>query len=220
LDTDSRDNNDELDIQKRVSDRLVDLIDIVFGLVVAINLAMIIGNAAFKTPPTFEQVVSLSSLSILAAYVAIVLSWIGYHQMVERDFYKLDKRWGYFRFAVDIVIVFFYTILIYSINITTMYLACFVIIFFLYYLGGKIRNIEYGEKVSWTGLSLKYLALFFFLFLISESWDLIPLYFPMSSLKFTITNSDAISRILILAVLGFNLTYRYERAMKGFKRKH
>ncbi len=203
----------ESETKNRVSNRLVDLIDIVFGVVVAVNFAMLLGSTPFESLPTAEQMITLPNLSILVAYVAIILSWVGYHQMIEHNPYILN-RWGYIRFSIDVIIVFMYTVVMYSINVTPLYLGSFVIVFLLYAIGGLVRDKEYEEKVSWSRGSLKFTGLFFVVLTAWFVWGILSTNYPELNLL-----TMWISAILVVVVLALNLRYRYERARKGFKRK-
>jgi hypothetical protein len=198
--------------QKAVSNRLVDLIDVLFGVVVAVNFAMLLGSNALENLPKFEQVITVPNLSILVAYVAIILSWVGYHQMIEKNPYVLN-RWGYMRFSLDVIIVFMYTVTMYSIKITPVYLASFVIIFVLYLVGGLTRNEEYKKRVSWSRGILKFTALFSLVLTGWFVWAILSANYP----QLNVVPTMWISAILVLAVLALNLRYRYERAMKGYK---
>jgi hypothetical protein len=205
-------------VQNRISNRLIDLIDIVFGVVVGINFAMLFNNP-IENFPSLDQIITLPHASLLVAYVAIILSWMGYHQMMEHDSYTLKNRWGYLRFSIDVIIVFVYTVLMFSIKNTTLYLASFPVIFFLYALGGRFRNKEYGCEVSWSKGSLKYTAFFLIVLLI---WWVLQ-YTASNHLILNNVPSTWIlvpaSWMLIFAVLALNLRYRYERAKQGFNRK-
>jgi len=199
-----------------VSNRLVDLIDILFGVVVAVNFAVLLGNSPFNSVPAIEQIITLPNLSILVAYVAIILSWLGYHQMIENNPYVLLNPWGYARFSIDVVIVFMYTVLMYSINITPLYLGSFAIVFLFYAIGGMVRNKEYDMEVSWPRGSLKYAALFVAVTAIWLLWELVAVQY----FRIDIIPKVLISAILVFVALALNLLYRYERAKKGFKRKN
>lgn len=203
--------NAESETQKRISNRLVDLIDIVFGVVLAINFGMLFANNPFEKSITLEQIITLPNLSLIVAYIAIILSWVGYHQMIEYNPYILN-RWGYIRFSCDVVIVFFYTVLMYSVKNTFLYLTAFAIIFLLYAVGGSVRNKEYRHKVSWSRGSLEY-TLFFSLTLLA--WYVLESAKPV----YPILDNVPTSWILILVVLFLNLDYRYRRTKKGFVRR-
>lgn len=201
-----------METQEKISNRLVDLVDIVFGVVVAINFGMLFASNPFDKGITLDQIISLPNLSLVVAYIAIILSWVGYHQMIEYNPYVLN-RWGYFRFSFDVMIVFVYTVLMYSIKSISLYLATFPIIFLLYAVGGAVRNKEYGRKVSWSRGSFEYTIFFSLTLLVWFIWDFVRPVYP-------ILDAVPTSWILVLIVLFLNLHYRYRRAKKGFVKKN
>jgi hypothetical protein len=199
------------EIQKRISDRLVDLIDIVFGVVVAVNFAMLFKPTYFETIPVIGQIVTLPNISLIVAYAAIILSWVGYHQLIEYNPYNLNA-WGYGRFSLDVIIVFIYTILMYSTENTTLYLACYPIIFLIYAIAGVVRNKEYKAKVSWPKGSLKYTLYFSIILAFWIVWEHLVSFYPAVSVF-------PLSWVMVAILLPVNLIYRYNRAKRGFIRK-
>jgi hypothetical protein len=201
----------ELETQKKISNRLVDLIDIVFGVVVAINFGMLFANNPFDKGISLYQVISIPNFSLVVAYIAIILSWVGYHQMIEYNPYILNL-WGYFRFSFDLVIVFMYTVLMYSIKNTALFLGMFPIIFFFYAIGGAIRNREYAMRVSWPKGSIEYLSSFLITLVF---WWII----ECMKTQYPILNTVPTSWIAVSVALVLNLDYRRRRTKHGFKRK-
>lgn len=195
--------------QKRISDRLVDLIDIVFAVVVGTSIAAIFANDSLREWPSLYEVITLPNMSLLVAYMAVVLSWVGYHRMIELNPYTLN-RWGYIRFGIDVMIVFMYTVLIYSQENFSIFLSLFPIIFLLYAFGGIVRIREYG-KVSWPKGSLKYTVLFL------ANWIA---YFVWSSLApgHVFLKSIPMPGILWFLTLLYLFAYRWQREKKGFRR--
>lgn len=196
--------------KERISDRLVGLIDIVFAVVVGANLVAIFFGNSLQEWPSLYEVINLPNMSLLLAYVAVVLSWVGYHRMIELNPYSLNK-WGYIRFGIDFVIVFTYTVLMYSRESFSIFLAMFPLIFLLYACGGIVRMKEYG-KVSWPKGSLIYTGLFLL------NWIT---YFIWSSLVLDheILESIPMSWVVWFLTLLYLFYYRWQREKKGFRRK-
>jgi len=203
--------SDDTETQKRISNRLLDLIDILFGVVVGLNFALIFNNNPIVSLPTFSEVMTLPNISLLVAYIAIILSWVGYHQMMEFNSFILNY-WGYIRFSNDILIVFVYSVLIYSIKNFTLFLTVFPIIFLLYAFGGIVRDKEYGCKVSWSKGSVLFAIAGFVILAI---WLLIE---PLTS-EYSFLNANPFAWLLVFVTLAYNLYYRHERAKKGFNIK-
>ena len=196
--------------QKRISDRLVDLIDIVFAVVVGTSIAAIFANNSLREWPSLYEVITLGNMSLLVAYIAVVLSWVGYHRMIELNPYTLN-RWGYVRFGIDVMIVFMYTFLIYSRENFSIFLSVFPVIFLLYACGGVVRTKEYG-KVSWSRGSLMYMGLFLVNWIIHFVWrSLAPVHIILESIP--------ISWIVWFLTLWYLFYYRWQREKKGFRRK-
>lgn len=196
--------------QKRISNRLVDLIDIVFAVVVGTSIATIFANNSLQQWPSINEVITLPNMSLLVAYVAVILSWVGYHRMIELNPYSLN-RWGYIRFGIDFGIVFIYTALMYSRENFSIFLSMFPIIFLLYACGGMVRTKEYG-KVGWPKGSLMYMGLFL------ANWII---YFAWASLvsSHTILEFIPMPWIIWFLTLLYLLYYRWQREKKGFRRK-
>jgi hypothetical protein len=198
-------------IESRISNRLVDLIDIVFGVVVATSLAAAFGNKLLDSVPSLQQIATLANASLIVGYTAIILSWVGYHKMIEYDPYKMSS-WGNARFAVDVIIVFVYTFMIYSVNSFTLFLSAFPLAFFLYAFGGILRNKEYGKVVSWPlGSSIFFIG-FLVNFAIWLSWDSIVL-------NCSIAREIPITWILLSVTLFYLILYRWKRGKMWLTRK-
>lgn len=196
--------------QKRISDRLVDLIDIVFAVVVGTSIAAIFANNSLREWPSLSEVITLPNMSLLVAYIAVVLSWVGYHRMIELNPYMLN-RWGYIRFGIDILIVFTYTVLIYSQENFSIFLFVFPIVFLLYACGGTVRTKEYG-KVSWPKGSIMYMVLFLVNWIVYFVWSsLVPDHMILEFIPMT--------WIIWFLTLLYLFAYRWQRAKKGFRRK-
>lgn len=196
---------------KKISDRLVDFIDIVFAVVVGTSIAAIFGDSSLQKWPSISEVMTLPNMSLLVAYVAVILSWVGYHRMIELNPYSLN-RMGYIRFGIDFGIVFTYTVLMYSRENFSIFLSMFPMIFLLYAFGGIVRAKEYGERVSWPKGSLKYMGLFLANLIIYSVW---------SSLagRHAILEAIPMPWIIWFLTLLYLFYYRWQREKKGFRRK-
>ena len=190
------------EIQKKISDRLVALIDIIFGVVVASSFLIIFENNSSS------QLELYSYLLLFLAYAAIVLSWIGYHQMIEYNYYS-DSFWGYSRFILDILLVFLYAILIYSYKDVVNFFILLPIIFIIYATGGFIRNKEYKKEVSWQKGSIIYAVIFILVNLIYH-------FILTDYIKISDNNTSVI--ILFPFTLFLFVWYRKQRHKTGYKK--
>ena len=71
-----------LDEEKKVSDTLVSLIDMVFAVAIGISITIIFEENIFLLPSL--QTVTLI-LSLLTVYTAVILSWIFYHKINSQN---------------------------------------------------------------------------------------------------------------------------------------
>lgn len=197
-------------INKKISDRLVDFIDIIFAVVVGTSITTVFSGNSFHTWPSVQEIVTLPNISLWVAYLAVVMSWVGYHKMIELNPYTLN-RWGYVRFVLDFLIVFIYTTLIYSRDNYSIFLCMFPIMFFLYAFGGIVRNKEYGMAVSWPKGSLIYMILFTVNCLIYYTWD-------SFAKDVEVIGVIPIEWILLVFTCFYLFLYRWQREKKGFRK--
>ena len=192
----------DIKIQKKISDRLVALIDIIFGVVVASSFLIIFENNSSS------QLELYSYLLLFLAYAAIVLSWIGYHQMIEYNYYS-DSIWGYSRFILDILLVFLYAILLYSYKNVMNFFILLPIIFIVYAIGGLIRNKEYKKDVSWQKGSILYALIFVLINLI---------YHVILKEYVGIIDNNTLVIILFPFTIFLFVWYRKQRHTTGYKK--
>jgi len=170
--------NDEevnkLDQEKYVSDRLVTLIGILFSVVIGRSLI------DFRMDLLLLDYNVLRLFALFIIYSSIVCSWYGYHKTINLYHYR-SSIWGHARFLSDILIVVWYTILIYSVGllgvqeyggqtinrydgmlrITFLY----IIIFIFYIVQGIFKRKSHNNKrASNLKLSMIFTFLHFILF--------------------------------------------------------
>jgi len=157
---------DDSSRERKLSDRLVSLVDIVFGVVFGLSIPTVFGsNTTLTLPKDISEIINLSNVALFVAYLAIIFSWVGYHKAMEKYPFRIGLG-GTRRFFMDLVIVFLYAILIYSRVTMQLYLAVFTAIFFLYILWDLTLDREYGSRIATPRITLKYLSLFLAIFLI------------------------------------------------------
>lgn len=151
--------------EKRISEKLVSLVDILFAVAVGDSIfTLIFSNNLIKDWPTFADIIKVSNMALLVAYIAVILSWIGYHNMIDKFPYK-----GTIRFWIDILIVFIYIIFIYSKENLSMFLIWFIFIFLLYGIGDWIRDREYNIRVSQRNKSFVFTGIFIIVYIFYTS---------------------------------------------------
>lgn len=193
-------NSDIAESERRISNRLVSLIDIIFAVAVGDSIfALIFSDPSINNWPELDKILTISNMSLFVAYCAVVLSWTGYHNMIENFPYR-SNFWGKARFCVDLFVVFTYIYFIYSKNNFSLFLFLFIIIFFLYGIGDMIRDLEYDQRVSQRSKSFIFMILFLCVYI---------------SYHINILIALGISRLIIL-IINFLLLIIYRKIRLGF----
>jgi len=207
----------KIDTEKQVSDRLINLIGILFSVVIGRSLIDFRMDLLF---PSTSNALRLFALFIV--YGSIISSWRGYHMSITRYPY-LGSKGGHKRFTFDVFIVIVYTILIYSVcllGITTYndreiaehdgmirITILFTIIFLFYYIQGVIKQKEHGKEASRPKLSGSFTVLFAllsFLYWIETKYRLV---------NISVQILDFISLVIILIL---HVIYRFLREKAGY----
>lgn len=150
-----------------VSDRFVQFVDIVFGVVVAQSFARY--DWLIANPPSSWFLFS----ALLTVYITTVLSWIGYHRSMHRYPYEAASFIAWLRMLADLLIVSVYAFLLFSLEplkegpATSRldgYLLGYFAMFVCYLASGFARIWETSDSQAskWTGLlvfALYYLVL-------------------------------------------------------------
>lgn len=145
------------DRDKRISDQLVRLVQIVFGVVLAQGL--ILNRDLILDPFSPQHLVG--TLALFAIYATTVLSWVDWHITMELRPYNLNPKSAYIRteyarLCFDLVIVTAYAYLIFVIETfksrpeawVGRFVLGFVIIFAAYLLAGLARRIAHGKLAT------------------------------------------------------------------------
>lgn len=132
-----------------VSDRFVQFVDIVFGVVVVqgfVRYDWLILDP-FSSWFTF--------LALLSLYVVTTLSWIGYHKSMVTYPYQTESRKSWLRMIADFLIVSIYAYLLFSIQDLaagsdganlSRYLLGYVLVFAAYIASGFFRQMETSNR--------------------------------------------------------------------------
>lgn len=136
----------------RLPHHFVTFVEIFFAVVLG---ASILELHMFLFPP---DLTSPSFWALIAVYFAAVTSWIGWHKSTVKFPYT-DSGAGYVRSLLDAVIVGTYAALLFFgsavensffgsrvDNSLLYYLWGFFVVFFLYFISGRVRRAEYPER--------------------------------------------------------------------------
>lgn len=185
------------DSEKRISEQLVSLIDILFAVAVGDSIFTLVfsNNTIIEWPIFYNIIITIPNIALIVAYAAVILSWIGYHSMINQFPYRSNLL-GKMRFWIDILIVFIYISFIYSKDNLSLFLFWFIPIFLLYAIGDCIRDIEYNSRVS-----QKYKS-FLFAFLFAIIWVI---YYKLNP----VISGLAMSYLVLLLNLSLLFFYRF-----------
>ena len=159
---------DEARLELAISDHLVRLVQILFGLVVTQSLLLY--RDLLLHP--FGQGHWIAFLALVSVCVAVVWSWLDWHEMMARNPYKVRTKASHhperrrlfsdvrdlekLRFVFDLAVVTVYAYLLFSIepfkaqpdgNIG-YFLLGHVFVALTYYLSGAARQMVYGWQAS------------------------------------------------------------------------
>jgi 5'(3')-deoxyribonucleotidase len=143
-------------VDQRISDNLVRLVQVVFGLVIAQSLLLY--RAVIVAPGSPHY---LAAVALLVIYTTTVMSWIDWHNTMEFNPYNLNPRHPYklqeqLRLGLDLVIVSIYAYALFTIaifednprNSIARFLFAFPLIFLAYVVSGLLRRISHGRHAS------------------------------------------------------------------------
>jgi|GEM_PF-3717852 len=151
-----------------VSERFIQFVDIVFGVVVAQGFVRYFDLIINPGSSWFAFCV------LVSAYIVIILSWIGYHQSISRYPYEVRTVKAWIRMFFDFLVVSVYARLLFSIADFKAgaenarldnYLWNYPLIFGLYLLSGFTRIWEKSDKHASRWGSLLILGFFYGLLL-------------------------------------------------------
>lgn len=156
---------DESDID--LSDASHNLVDIVFAVVVGQSIN------EYRSQLFPPETGTLSFWALTGVYIAIILSWIGYHYLLQRKRYRIrETTFGKIRLAADLAIVVLYSYLLLSVRWFTegsdgppdfyvfpmdapsAYILGFITVFVLYITSDALVGIE-EEQVQNDSNSLQ-----------------------------------------------------------------
>jgi hypothetical protein len=145
------------DRDRRISDQLVRLVQIIFGLVLAQSL--LIHRDVIVQPVARQNWIPM--LALFTVYVTTVLSWIDWHVTMELRPYNFNPRNPHrmieqFRLSVDLLVVAVYAYLLFTIEDFKRtpekgiadYLLGFPAVFAAYLLSGLARRWAHGTLAT------------------------------------------------------------------------
>lgn len=208
--------------QRRVSEQLVRLVQIIFGFVLAQSLGRY--SDVVIAPFAYEHRVAL--VALVGVYFTTVMSWIDWHPTMEANPYNMSsknphRKTEVLRIWFDLGVVSAYAYLLFSIEPFKInpqgdigaHLIGYPIVFGLYLGSGQLRRRAYGKFASYLssiivfGILLTVLAITYN----SINWATVDL--PWVRDEPLWGNLAALSSAILLMVL-----YRYTRAQLRTRR--
>lgn len=161
------------DRDRRISDQLVRLVQIVFGLVLA--QSFLLHRDVVLHPASAKNL--LPALALATVYITTVLSWIDWHVTMEVRPYNFNPRNRYrvteqLRLGLDLLVVTVYAYLLLSIDElkkapnegVSSFLVGFPAVFATYLLSGLARRRAHGQlatnAIPIASFGLAYVVLF------------------------------------------------------------
>jgi hypothetical protein len=145
---------DPVDAERRVSDQLVRLVQVVFGFVLAQSLGLY--STVVLRP--WRDGNRLTALALLGVYVTTIMSWIDWHRTVARRPYDFGERHGVrvaerLRFGADLFVVSVYAFTLFAVDElaaagASLYVFGYVAMFAGYVASGWLRRRTYGPVAS------------------------------------------------------------------------
>lgn len=145
------------DRDRRISDQLVRMVQIVFGLVLAQGL--LLNQEVILHPFNEKNIVPLCALASI--FIMTFFSWVDWHTTMELNPYNVNTHYHYryaelMRLGLDLLVVIVYAYLLFSIEEIkksptegiSSFLLGFIFIFILYFFSGLTRIITYGRVAS------------------------------------------------------------------------
>jgi hypothetical protein len=157
--------NGESKNQDRIA---VDFIDPLFAVVLSISFTQIYTQRWFLDPSLIlQEPFRFSFATLVLAYYTVIASWIGYHVSIK--YYPISVRsWaGRWRFALDVLLLISYFVLLVSYDNFLRELWTLVIVFLLFIVWDIFKCSEYPETRSDSGSAARrgVTRLYFLLFL-------------------------------------------------------
>ena len=109
---------------------------------------------------------------LLLGYCLVITSWSGYHRSIKAQQINLDTLAGQIRFALDVLLLLIYCLILTRFADFTFVLCAIVVVFFVFFLWDQAKCREsQGEKPDSArrrGVTVAWLFVFAFLLLLES----------------------------------------------------
>ena len=195
-------------IWKDRSKHFVNLVDIIFAVIIAQSFI------ALSDSVLPLQLTTFNFFTLIVAYLTIILSWVGYHESIN-----LQHHRSWLRFALDLVILPVYLLLVNRFDDVGVFLLAFTILIILYLSWGVVKAWEYPKKKG-AGCNhrpdyYRYLLRLPYLPLVILVWLFYEAHIPQASIL-----SLEIRGWISIAILGsIAILYRFQPTLRLLKRR-
>lgn len=131
----------------------IDFIDPLFAVVLHISFVQIYEHEQwFWQPRLIFHEPHLFHVSTLAlGYLTVILSWIGYHVSMRRNWIDVERTSGKWRFFFDVLLLVGYFVLLVSYEYLKRELWVLAFIFLVFVLWDRAKRIEWQDEAASLG---------------------------------------------------------------------
>ena len=135
------------DTRQRDSSASVTFIDVLFAVVISLGFSKIMTRPWFnQTSYVIEPAFAFEIITLLLGYSTLLLSWWGYHRSIERRYIQENTWAGKLSFAVDILILVCYWLLLVKFESFFAVLLVWVLVYWMYVIWDHLRWRRQGES--------------------------------------------------------------------------
>lgn len=146
------------DSQQRI---VINFIDPLFSVALGGSFTQIIAELWFKDwriiwhqPAIFFAVATL----VLLGYFTVILSWVGYHQSIKNHPIKVETSPGRWRFALDVILLMIYFVLLVSYDHFPRELWTLAVIYGFFIIWDQMKRAEAAPFLAEKGRAAKALS--------------------------------------------------------------
>lgn len=124
----------------------IDFIDPLFAVVISVSFFEVMTRQWF-TPNSINDLLSsaFDIFVLLLGYLTVVLSWVGYHRSIRGKPIRIKTLPGFWRFILDIVLLFCYWLLLVKFESFGFVLLILALIYWLYVFWDQLKWREHKK---------------------------------------------------------------------------
>lgn len=128
----------------------LDFVDPLFAVVISISLVEVMNRPWFEpaSGSSFHAHLIFDITSLALGYSTVVLSWVGYHISIKYSPILLEKRAGFFRFILDVVLLGCYWLLLVKFENFWFVLLMLSTVHWVFVFWDQMKKREYASADS------------------------------------------------------------------------